>query len=289
MVIAVLSDIHGNHIALEACLDYLKDKNVDEYCFLGDYTGEFPGIEKTMEILYKLRSSKKCFFLRGNKENYQLDDLGKEHPEWDAYPSTIGMIRYANRHLTVSDVEFFNSLPIAMNIQNAGMPDILICHGSPRKVNEKFALDEKSLNEVVAETEADYIICGHTHMRGEKKCGTVHILNPGAVGASVDAPYSYQFMLLHGNGDKWEPEFISLEADVDRIVAEMKSAGLYEDAPYWTKFTELLVTGACGKYTHAGLLARAMEICTEKYGECNWPKVPEECMAEAFDEIYKSR
>jgi len=32
-----------------------------------------------------------------------------------------------------------------------------------------------------------------------------------------------------------------------------------------------------------------MEICNEKYGECNWPKVPEECMAEAFDEKYKSR
>ncbi len=58
MNIAVLSDIHGNHIALEACLDYLKDKDIDAYCFLGDYTGEFPGIQQTMKMLYYLREKK---------------------------------------------------------------------------------------------------------------------------------------------------------------------------------------------------------------------------------------
>ena len=285
MTIAVLSDIHGNHVALEKCLDYLKNRSIDAYCFLGDYTGEFPGIEKTMEMLYNLRDNEKCFFLRGNKENYQLDDLGKPHPEWDAYPSTIGLLRYANAHLTKKDVEFFNSLPITMTIKNEGMPDIVICHGSPRKVNEKFAINEQSLNEVVAETDAEYIVCGHTHIMMEKKCGTTHIWNPGAVGASIDVPYSYRFMLIHDVGGKWEPEFISLEADVNRIISEMKNAGLYETAPYWTRFTELLVTGKCGKYTHAGLLGRAMDICVEKFGECNWPQVPEECMAEAFEEI----
>ena len=75
MNIAVLSDIHGNHIALEACLDYLKDKDIDAYCFLGDYTGEFPGIQQTMKMLYYLREKKQCYFLRGNKENYQNMDV----------------------------------------------------------------------------------------------------------------------------------------------------------------------------------------------------------------------
>ena len=58
MEIAVLSDIHGNYIALETCLDYLKDKGIDVYCFLGDYTGEFPGIDQTMKILYDLNDVK---------------------------------------------------------------------------------------------------------------------------------------------------------------------------------------------------------------------------------------
>ena len=72
MNIAVLSDIHGNYIALKACIDYLEDKSIDAFCFLGDYTGEFPGIEQTMKTLYELRDTKKCYFIKGNKENYIL-------------------------------------------------------------------------------------------------------------------------------------------------------------------------------------------------------------------------
>ena len=73
---------------------------------------------------------------------------------------------------------------------------IVICHGSPRKVNEKFAIHQQSLNEVVAETNADYIICGHTHRKMEAMCGTTNIWNPGSVGASIDVPYQYRFMII---------------------------------------------------------------------------------------------
>ena len=58
--------------------------------------------------------------------------------------------------------EFFNSLPITATVKTEGMPDIVICHGSPRNVSEKFANNPQSLMEVVSETPAEYIICGHT-------------------------------------------------------------------------------------------------------------------------------
>lgn len=285
MEIAVLSDIHGNHVALETCLKYLKDRDIDSYCFLGDYTGEFPGIEQTMKMLYDLRDNKQCYFLRGNKEDYQLDELGNDYPQWDDYPSTIGILRYARKHLTDKDMEFFKSLPIMLTVKNEGFPDIVICHGSPRKINEKLAINTQSLNEVVSETNSDYIICGHTHRKMETMCGATHVWNPGSVGASIDIPYSYKFMILHGCNGEWQPEFISLKADTEQLVFELQSAGLFETAPYWTRFTELMVTGKCGEYTHGSMLNRAMDICHEMHGECNWPMVPEECYARAFSEI----
>lgn len=285
MNIAILSDIHGNHIALEKCLDYLNDKDIDAYCFLGNYTGEFPGIEQTMKILYEYRDTKKCYFIRGNKENYVLDDLGAVHPEWDNFPSTVGMLRYAHNHLTEKDIEFFNSLPITMTIKNDGMPDIVICHGSPRKINEKLTTNEKAIKEVANETESDYIICGHTHSKADIQYGTTCIWNPGSVGTSIDEPYGYQFMIIHEDNGEWAPEFISLEADIEQLVSEMRTAGLYETAPYWTRFTELMIKGKNGKHTHGTMLSRAMDICYEKHGKCDWPMIPVACFEEVFEEI----
>lgn len=285
MNIAVLSDIHGNDIALEACLKYLEGRDIDAYCFLGDYTGELPGIDKTMEMLYALRKEHECYFIRGNKENYQTDGLGQEHPEWDEFPSTVGMLRYAYDHLTRKDIEFFNSLSITEKLSFPELPDIMLCHGSPRKVNEKLLPDSDSLREVAAETEADLIVCGHTHKVMDAMCGKKRVLNPGSIGVSLDAPYRYRFLILHGEDGKWAPEFVSLPADTERILDSMRNAGLYEIAPYWTRFTELLITGKNGSYTHAGMLNMAMNICREKYGECAWPKIPEECFSEAYKKM----
>ena len=65
MNIAVLSDIHSNHIAFETCLKYLETQNIDAYCLLGDYVGEFPGLEETMKILYELPNIAPCYIRKG--------------------------------------------------------------------------------------------------------------------------------------------------------------------------------------------------------------------------------
>lgn len=37
MKIAVMGDIHSNHVAFETCINHALDRNVDEFIFLGDY------------------------------------------------------------------------------------------------------------------------------------------------------------------------------------------------------------------------------------------------------------
>ncbi len=51
MKIAVLSDIHGNYIALRECIKYAVEKGIETFVFLGDYVGELAYPQKTMEIL----------------------------------------------------------------------------------------------------------------------------------------------------------------------------------------------------------------------------------------------
>ena len=283
MNIAVIADIHGNHLALEACLKYLENQCIDAYFMLGDYLGEFPGVESTMELLYQLRDTKKCYFVRGNKEEYQSSELVEKHPEWDVYPSTIGMFRFVNQHITKADLDFFQSIPISMKVKMEDLPEIMLCHGSPRKNNEKFTENEKLLKEVLEETAEDYILCGHTHLKKELHVGTKHIWNPGSLGFALDQPYTYRFMILHGENGAWTPEFVSLEPDVEGIVQEFRDAGLYEVAPCWTKMTECLVRSQNHGVSHGMVLAKAIEIAKKKYGQCVWPMVPEDCFQEAFE------
>ncbi len=36
--------------------------------------------------------------------DYLIDGLGKDTPELDAYPSTVGMLRYAYNHITKFEI-----------------------------------------------------------------------------------------------------------------------------------------------------------------------------------------
>lgn len=283
MNIAVLSDIHGNHIALEVCMAYLEKRHIDACCFLGDYVGEFPGIEKVMNTLYDLQKKMPCYLIRGNKEDYQLSGLGDGHPEWDAYPSTVGMIRYGNRHLTQKDLSFISALPISECVQIKGMQDIRICHGSPRKVNEHIYAGKAKNEEIFAAVKERYILCGHTHEMTNAQEHSKVIWNPGSVGLPLEGGAKAKFLILHGEEGEWRPEFVALDYDAARVIQEMKEADLYRTAPFWTFITESLLKG--NAVSHGTVLSKAMEYCVQETGKCDWPKVPETCWEKAYREL----
>lgn len=286
MNIAVLSDIHGNHIALETCMEYLEKQDIDAYCFLGDYVGEFPGIRQVMDTLYDLQKKKPCYIIKGNKEDYQLSGLGEGHPEWDAYPSTVGMIRYGNQQLSEEDISFLSSLQMTDCIQIEGMEHIRICHGSPREIREDIRAGRSINEEIFSEVKEKYILCGHTHMVTSIQEYSKVVWNPGSVGYSLteNGDVKANFMILHSDGCEWKPEFVALEYDRKRTIQEMREKGLYEIAPYWTLGTERILMGAT--VSHGQILCRAMELCEQETGKCIWPEIPEIYWKRTHEELF---
>ena len=283
MKIAVLSDIHGNHIALETCLKYLKKQKVDAYLFLGDYVGELTGNGKTIDLLRKLSKRKKCYIVRGNKEEYQFEGLGEDHPEWDAYPSLVGMIRYGREQLSDAQMEFIQSLPQYLITDFEGMEEILLCHGSPNHCKQPAYGKDGVNHEGMQGFPQKYILCGHTHRMANYEENGVHYWNPGSVGLPLDGRTQTQFMILHSRGSEWEPEWVTLDYDYEAVIEEMQKQRFYEIAPYWTKITEHLLRG--GRTNHGTVLKLAMELCYQETGECEWPCIPEIYMKTAYERL----
>ncbi|MDE5931735.1 MAG: hypothetical protein K2H40_04535 [Lachnospiraceae bacterium] len=58
---------------------------------------------------------------------------------------------------------------------------------------------------------------------------------------------------------------------------------LSEKAPCWCKVSEKLLR--TGEISHGTVLAKAMALCKDKFGECSWPNVPEACWEQAVKEL----
>lgn len=283
MKIAVLSDVHGNYIALQKCIDYVLFKGVDAFIFLGDYVGELAYPQKTMEIIYSLKENHKCFFVKGNKEDYWLDYQANGEMGWNECDSTTGSLYYTYYNLTQKDLEFFKSLSHTAELEFDGFPSITICHGSPQKVNEKLLSNNEKTLAIMEENAASYILCGHSHVQGKIEHNGKLVLNAGAVGVSLHGDGKAQFMILEGSEQKWNYEFISLEYDVEKVIEDLHISGLMQKAPAWCKVSANLLR--TGETSHGTVLAKAMELCRNELGECNWPAVPEKYWDLAVSEM----
>lgn len=109
------------------------------------------------------------------------------------------------------------------------------------------------------------------------------VLNAGAVGVSLNGQGKAQFMILTGEEGKWSYEFVNLEYDVERVIDDLKTSGLTEYAPCWSKVTEYLLR--TGEIAHATVLERAMKLCQAETGKCIWPDVPEKYWEQAVEEM----
>jgi len=100
--LAIISDIHSNHIALDRCIDAAKERNASEFLFLGDYLGELAYPRRTLERLSELKKECPCTFIRGNKEDYWIDHAAGKHADWTWKTGTSGsgMLRYTYDSLT---------------------------------------------------------------------------------------------------------------------------------------------------------------------------------------------
>lgn len=283
MDIAVLADIHSNYIALERCLEYAFSHNISTFLFLGDYIGELAYPERTMKILYDVNDRYKCYFIKGNKEDYWLKYRANGEKGWKDKDSTTGSLLYAYKSLTSRDLDFFAQLQPATEIKIDEMPAITICHGSPNNVNGKMLPDDDKTIEAMNSVKTSIILCGHSHVQKKIVHNEKCVLNPGAVGVPLFSEGKTQFLILHGNGGVWSEEFISLEYDALRVIRDMHEVKLDEHAPYVSLITENILCG--GNTTHLEIVSRAMELCREETGVCVWPDIPEKCWAQAVNEL----
>ncbi len=266
MDIAVLSDIHGNYIALEKCIKYAVDSGIRTFVFLGDYVGELAYPQKTMDIIYEMSAKYQCYFIKGNKEDYWIDYPKNGECGWRDNDSTTGSLLYAYTNLSNKDLEFFKGLSISKKLSIDNMPSITICHGSPNKVNQKLLHGNKLTYEIMDASDTSIILCGHTHIQGKIVYNGKRVLNAGSVGVPLHSDGQSQFIILRQKDEIWEEEFISLEYDIEQVIQELHTSGLNRHAPYWCIVTEQMLRK--GIISHGAVLERAMALCREETGSC---------------------
>jgi predicted phosphodiesterase len=235
MRIAVISDVHGNRLALEAVLDDITSRGVDSTVNLGDLVSGPMEPGWTADILIEADLPT----IRGNHERLLI-----ERPPHDLDP----VDRFAMSQLEQRHLDWFEGLPET----RAVLGEIYMCHGTPADDSEPWLdnwwqgrstelPDEAEVSAKADGVDFPVLLCGHTHLaRAVRLRDGRLIVNPGSVGLQINhgSPDARYAILERRNG-YWAVSLRAVPYDHAAAARQATANGF----PHWR---EALTTGWAG-------------------------------------------
>lgn len=185
MKIAIISDIHGNMQALEKVLADIKDEGCKKIFCLGDLAMAGPEPVKTVDFIKRMVNDGKITVIQGNTDE-MIGDFNNEieNKVKNAFPVMGNALENDVANMPNELKEFLKKLPKSFEI-TLEKTTLLFVHGSPRKNDENITpdLELEDVEEMLKDTTADLIFCGHTHVPCGYQTNTKQtVVNVGSVG-----------------------------------------------------------------------------------------------------------
>jgi predicted phosphodiesterase len=207
--IAVLSDIHGNLVALEAVLRVVNVHRVDEVYCLGDVFGYYPDGLDCLRMLDGIG----CSLVMGNHEAMLTGQLS-----YTRQANDIHRISEDRARVPAKVLQRLAALPLDIRT-TWGNRRTLLVHGHPSDPLGGYVFPDSELPPLP--TGVEVCLCGNTH-RGfvseqEGRC----VVNVGSVGMPRDRGDQAVFALV--DTDPWRIGLVPVPLDTDAIRATYSS------------------------------------------------------------------
>ncbi len=236
MRVAVLSDIHGNCIALDRALEDIQRHPVDRIICLGD---AIQGGPQPAEVVAQLREIH-CPVVMGNADAWLLTgtETGNEGADEERQRTLAAVRAWSLTKLSAADRAFIEGFQPTVKLELGARRALLCFHGSPSSFDDIILPDipQQQLFKLLGQYEADVLTGGHTHVQHVRRIGRDARLffNPGSIGLayshhqpedSFRADPWAEYAVLTSEGESLALEFRRVPYDVAPLIRAYESSG----------------------------------------------------------------
>lgn len=236
MRVAIISDIHGNCVALDAVLTDLGQDKVDRLVCLGD---AIQGGPQPADVVARLRHLA-CPVVMGNADAWLLtgQETGNETFSAERLAKMNEARVWSLSQLSPEDRAFMAGFQATVNIPLNSSRNLVCFHGSPASFDEIIlpTTPEEKFQQILGAYIPHILTGGHTHLQQLRRLGTGEsfFFNPGSVGLAyshhqpeesfrVD-PWA-EYAVLSVEAERLSLEFRRVPFDVAALVAVYRASG----------------------------------------------------------------
>ncbi len=231
--IIVLSDVHGNAVALAAVRAALRSEKPDLVAVAGDLVLNGPDPSGTVDLLREMEADGAAI-VSGNTDIAVADfDYAAAFP-WltDGVPEVFqAATEWAHDELGDERIAWLRRLPSERRFRADDGTMILVCHASPGSQTAGFdqELEPSVTIERTARTDARVIACGHTHVPEVRDLGWKLIVNAGSAGYAFDGEPTASWARIDVEDGQIRAEIKRTEFDALAVANAISARGLPGD------------------------------------------------------------
>jgi putative phosphoesterase len=229
----VLSDVHGNLLALEAVRKALKREKPDVTLIAGDLVMNGPEPGPTVDAIREMERDG-AIVVQGNTDVAVADaDYAAAFPwllDGGIPDATRAVAEWAHDALDDDQLAWLRRLPSERRVK-VGDDLVLVTHASPGSQTQGFDkdLDPSIVVERMSRTDARVICCGHTHVPEIREFGWKVIVNDGSAGYTFDGDPTASWALVTFDGEDVTAEIRRTEYDNLAVSTAISARGLPGD------------------------------------------------------------
>ena len=256
--IALIGGVYSNYLALKETLKDARRRGAEAIFCLGDLGAFGPHPNRTCEILREAGIP----VVQGNYDNSIGNNLqdcqcGYTDPR-DNYFAKISY-DYTFANTAADHKRWMKDLPPEIRF-TMGKYRVLLCHGSPRKMNEflwESTTPTHFLEKLCRDYEADIICATHTGIHWQRDLpGDRYFANVGVIGRPENDGNTHVGYMILELQERPVFTYVPIEYDYRRLAQEMRAEKLPEEfvqtvlTGWWTTCLEILPgkERARGKY-----------------------------------------
>ncbi|SDJ99821.1 metallophosphoesterase family protein [Sediminibacillus albus] len=218
MRIAFLSDIHGNAIALEAVIEDINRKNVDNIIVLGDIAYRGPEPKRSIELVRGLGTD----VVKGNADEWVVRGIDKGEVPDHAHELMNEERDWTAAQLTQEDINYLANLPSVKQFEVEGVT-FHAFHATPDSLFEVVppsAEDDTLALKLMKATAADVYLYGHIHQSYIRTINGKTVINLGSVGLPFDGVTKASYAIVEADNGAVSMSIEKVAYDREKTIAK---------------------------------------------------------------------
>jgi predicted phosphodiesterase len=247
MKLAILSDVHGNFVALQSVAEHIEAWQADQIIVAGDIVNRGPRSKDCLQWIQSKERQAGWLVVRGNHEDYvishDMPDAPRNGPAFEVHRGSFWTYQQLG-----NDISALKAMPFQQTLFGPNGDEIRIVHASMQGNRVGIYPESSDATLISLIAPPPVVLCiGHTHRPLIRHLNSSLIVNAGSAGLPFDGDTRPSYAQVTWSKGEWKANIVRVDYDISAAEQDFFESGFIDEAGPLAQLVLIELRHACSQ------------------------------------------